>query len=163
MYVHAQYAPSIEKKRNISISFHTGMSSVDVFKYTRYLLGDSLLPSHPSNWEFYEDTGFDLPFWKRLTNYVEMLAYIYRWTYTYIPHQQEITHKYLGSNAGDLYNIMKNMSLLLIGQSSKLIYTRPEVPNIIYFDSLHITEKPPLLSKVYIRVYHRYRKVDIPY
>lgn len=120
---------------------------METYKYVRYLMGDLLLPSHPTNWEFHTDAGFDLPFWKRVMNYIDMLSYIYRWTYIYIPRQQEAVRKYVGSDAADL-RIIRNMSLLLIGEMTVIKHAKPELPNVIYFDSLHITKEPPPLPKV---------------
>ncbi|XP_014482292.1 PREDICTED: UDP-glucuronosyltransferase 2B7-like [Dinoponera quadriceps] len=124
-----------------------GITSTEVYQYIRYLLGDLLLPSYPSNWEFDRNAGFNLPFWQRMTNYLEMLAYIYRWTYIYMPQQQEIARKYLSANAGDLFDTIGNMSLLFLGRSFTFTYIKPKVPNIIYFDSLHVTKKPSPLPK----------------
>lgn len=133
------------------------MASTEVFPYTRYLLGEFMLPSFPSNWEFDRSAGFNLSFWQRMANYLKMLAYIYRWTYIYMPQQQEVARKYLNVDGSDFYDTIRNMSLLFMTRS-KFAWAKPELPNIISFDSLHITNESQPLPKVHL---YYYDQIDI--
>lgn len=114
----------------------------------RYNFGSPILPSHPSNWELEYSTGLNLPFWRRLINYVNTWWSIYYWFNNFANKQQKIAEKHFGKDIPHIIDVAKNMSLILINQEPLLGYPRPEIPNVIYFSGLHIAKTPPPLPKV---------------
>lgn len=125
-----------------------GIMSMDLQNCHRFNFGSPVLSSHPSNWELENYTGLNLPFWKRLTNYINTWWSIYSWFNTFAAKQQQIAEKYFGKDIPHVIDVAKNMSLILINQEPLLAYARPEIPNIIHFSGLHIKKTPPVLSKV---------------
>ncbi|XP_012535032.1 UDP-glucosyltransferase 2 [Monomorium pharaonis] len=123
-----------------------GIMSMDLQNCHRFILGSPVLPSHPSNWELEDFTGLNLPFWKRLMNFVNTWWNIYSW-FTFANKQQKIAEKYFGNDIPHIIDVSKNMSLILINQEPSLAYARPEIPNIVHFSGLHIAKTPPLLPQ----------------
>ncbi|XP_070161125.1 UDP-glucosyltransferase 2-like [Polyergus mexicanus] len=124
-----------------------GVSSIKLYNYDYYLLGAPVLPSHPSTWEMAEVTGFNLSFWERLNNFIQLWYYIYCVLNHFFPEQQAIAEKYLGKNIPDIRDIEKNISIVLHNEQEAISFIRPTMPNIIKFGNLHILEKPPALPK----------------
>ncbi|XP_011266721.2 UDP-glucuronosyltransferase 2B7 [Camponotus floridanus] len=124
-----------------------GIMSMDLQNCHRFNFGSPVLPSHPSNWELENDTGLNIPFWKRLKNFIKTWWLIQSWFNTFAFKQQQIAEKYFGKDIPNIIDVAKNMSLILINQEPVLAYARPEIPNIVYFSGLHIKKTPPLLPK----------------
>ncbi|XP_072746848.1 UDP-glucosyltransferase 2-like [Anoplolepis gracilipes] len=124
-----------------------GIMSMDLQNCHRFNFGSPVLPSHPSNWELENFTGLNLPFWRRLINFVNTWWHIYSWFNTFVVKQQQIAEKYFGKDIPHIVDVAKNMSLILINQEPLLAYARPEIPNIVHFSGLHIEKTPPLLPK----------------
>ncbi|TGZ49803.1 Ecdysteroid UDP-glucosyltransferase [Temnothorax longispinosus] len=61
--------------------------------------------------------------------------------------EQEIVKKYLGNDIPYIVDIMKNMSVMLVNENPILAYPRPEQPNAIFFNGIHIQKTPPSLPK----------------
>lgn len=132
-----------------STTFTTlGIMSVDLQNYHRFTLGSPVLPSHPSNWELESLTGLNLPFWRRLVNFVNTWWSIHSWFNNLVDKQQKIAEKYFGNDIPHIIDVAKNMSLILINQEPLLAYARPEIPSIVHFSGLHLAKTPPPLPKV---------------
>ncbi|XP_018341668.1 PREDICTED: uncharacterized protein LOC108748138 [Trachymyrmex septentrionalis] len=124
-----------------------GIMSMDLQNCHRFTLGSPVLPSHSSNWELENLTGLNLPFWRRLINFINTWWSIHSWFNNFAIKQQKIAEKYFGNNIPRITDVAKNMSLVLINQEPLLAYARPEIPNIVHFSGLHIAKKPPSLPK----------------
>lgn len=114
----------------------------------RFTIGTPVLASHPSNWAIGSFAGLNLPFWRRLMNFIDTWWGIYSWFNDFVNEQQKIAEKYFGNDIPHIIDIAKNMSLILVNQEPLLAYARPETPNIIHFSGLHIAKIPPSLPKV---------------
>ncbi|XP_029669275.1 UDP-glucuronosyltransferase 2B9-like isoform X2 [Formica exsecta] len=124
-----------------------GISSVKLYNYDYYLLGAPVLPSHPSSWEMGKATGFNLSFWERLNNFIQLWYYIYYVLNHFFAEQQAIAEKYLGKNIPDIRDIEKNMSIVLQNEQEAISFIRPTMSNIITFGNSHILKQPPALPK----------------
>ncbi|XP_015178625.1 PREDICTED: UDP-glucuronosyltransferase 2C1-like, partial [Polistes dominula] len=116
-----------------------GMYSLALTQQSHFIIGNPVLPSHPSAYELNKGIGFNLPFWKRVHNYVVT------WWHMHVncnnrmyKPQQEIAEKYLGK-IPSIKELEKNMSLLFVNQQEEISFTRPNVPNVINFGGLHIS------------------------
>lgn len=130
----------------------TGIMSMGLQNCHRFNLGSPVLPSHPSNWELESSTGLNLPFWRRMVNYINTWWSIHSWFNNFASKQQKIAEKYFGKDILHIVDVAKNMSLILINQEPLLAYARPEIPNIVHFSGLHIAKTPPRLSKVHFAI-----------
>ena len=126
-----------------------GLSSFGLSTFNEHALGGLVLRSHEYTWEMENNTGANLPFLKRLRNFVNMSYYIYYYYYYYalIPNQQKLAEKYFGPLPPFL-EVLKNVSLLFINQADVMIAARPKLANIITYTSSHIEKKLTPLPKV---------------
>lgn len=115
----------------------------------RYFLGSPILPSHLSNWEI-EDISTNPNFLQRLKHFIDTCYYMYYWFYIFVPIQQMIARKYLGENVSSIIDAGQNMSLVLASSHTIYLYSRPEIPNVVYYNSGHISKIPPTLPTVRI-------------
>ncbi|CAL7945083.1 unnamed protein product [Xylocopa violacea] len=122
-----------------------GMQTVDTHMYHNYLLGLPILTSHPSNWEFVDHPGTKFSFWDKVWNFIMEWATILEF-FNSIHVQQQLVESLVGSDVPPLYDLAKNMSLLMIEYDPLIGYPKPLLPNIISFTGFHIEEKPPALS-----------------
>nr|XP_033192156.1 UDP-glucuronosyltransferase 2B33-like [Bombus vancouverensis nearcticus] len=142
LFVPATYA--FAHRFNVPI---IGLSSVELITLNEHALGGLVLPSHEYTWEMEDNTGTNLPFLKRLRNFVYMWYTIYYYYYhALIPDQQKLAEKYFGP-LPPMLDVLKNVSLLFINQADVMIAARPKLPNIITFTSSHIQKKLTPLSK----------------
>lgn len=124
------------------------MSSLGLVAIQEHDLGGFILPSHEYTWEMEANTGSNLPFWRRLWNYVTM------WRITYImyrdlyPSHQKMAESYLEMRLPPLSDIARNASLIFVNQADALTPARPKLPNMITFTSFHVNENPAPLPKV---------------
>ncbi|EFN73603.1 Ecdysteroid UDP-glucosyltransferase [Camponotus floridanus] len=128
-----------------------GISSVGLYSHIYYLLGAPVLPSHPSNWEMKEVTGFNLSLWQRLKNVIEQWYHIYCVLNHFFPQQQAIAEKYLGKNIPNIVDMERNISIIFHHQQEALSFIRPKTPNVIVFGN-ELTEdiyKHPEVRKMY--------------
>ncbi|KAL2744254.1 UDP-glucuronosyltransferase 3A2-like [Vespula maculifrons] len=121
-----------------------GITSTQLRNLERYLLGSPILPSHLSNWEI-EDISNNAQFSQRLKNFIDTYYYMYYWFYTFVPIQQMIARKYLGDNVPSIIEAGQNMSLVLASSHMINLYSRPEIPNVVYYNGGHISKIPPSL------------------
>ncbi|XP_015174834.1 PREDICTED: uncharacterized protein LOC107065541 [Polistes dominula] len=123
-----------------------GMISMGPLQISHFMVGNPVIPSHPSSYEINKDFDKNLPLWKRIHNYVVIWWHIHVTCYykMYKP-QQEIAEKYLGK-IPSIRELEKNISILFVNQREEISFTRPNVPNVINFGGLHIanniTSKP---------------------
>ncbi|OAD54608.1 Ecdysteroid UDP-glucosyltransferase [Eufriesea mexicana] len=122
------------------------LSSLGMITLNEYILGGLVLPSHEYTWEMQANTGPNLPFTKRLTNFVAMWRLTYVLYRDILPLHQKLAENYLGP-LPPLVDIMKNVSALFLDQSDVLTPARPKLANIITFTSFHINENPDPLPK----------------
>ena len=127
-----------------------GLSSLGLPSWNDHMLGGLVLPSHESTWEMEDKTGSNLPFMKRLWNFVTFWRFLHFLYNELIPVNQQLAEKYLGP-LPPLTDIMKKKtSMIFINQASAIIPARPQFPNVISFTSFHIRDKLPPLPKVWI-------------
>ncbi|KAL2712905.1 UDP-glucuronosyltransferase 3A2-like [Vespula squamosa] len=121
-----------------------GIMPLQLRNIERYFLGSPILPSHLSNWEI-ENISTNPTFLQRLKNFIDTCYYMYYWLYISIPIEQMIAKKYLGDNIPSIIDAGQNMSLLLASSHMINLYSRPEIPNVVYYNSGHISKIPPTL------------------
>lgn len=80
---------------------------------------------------------------------------IYHWVNVFLPQEDTLVKKYLGSDTPNLRDIIKNMSVYLVNKPPALTYANSENPNVIFYHGSHIATTPPALSEVYI-IFSRY-------
>lgn len=124
-----------------------GLSSLGMITLNEFIVGGLVLPSHEYTWEMEANTGTNLPFFKRLNNFVTMWSFLYRINYEVFFFQQKLAEKYLGP-LPLLTDIMKNISLIFTNQIDILSPARPKLPNMISFNFFHVSDNPPPLPKV---------------
>ncbi|XP_028050159.1 UDP-glucosyltransferase 2 [Monomorium pharaonis] len=124
-----------------------GVATLGLNNNNYYLFGAPVLPSHPSAWEMEGDTGFNLPVWQRIKNFIRQWYHIYCVLNYFYPEQQAIAEKYLGKNIPDISDIERNMSIVFHNQQEMLSFVRPTTPNIFTFGNFHISKKSAALPK----------------
>ncbi|KAK9296114.1 hypothetical protein QLX08_009785 [Tetragonisca angustula] len=124
-----------------------GLSSLGLASWDEHVLGGVVLPSHESTWEMGANAGPNLPFLKRLWNFVSLWRYLHFLYTEYVPINQQLAEKYLGP-LPPLIDIMKNKtSMVFINQAIAITPARPRFANAISFTSSHIQKKLPPLPK----------------
>ena len=126
-----------------------GLTSTGIPTLNEYIIGGLVLPSHESTWEMENHTGSNLPFFKRLWNFVTLWRYLHSIYDQVFPPNQQLAEKYLGP-LPPLTDIVRNTSMIFINQASAITPARPQLPNMISFTSSHIQDKLPPLPKVWI-------------
>ena len=139
----------INRLTSILITFcmSVGLSSLGILAINEHALGGLVLPSHEYTWEMEDNTGTNLPFFKRLSNFVNMwrsLHYVY---HEIFPQQQKLAEKYFGP-LPPMLDVLKNVSMLFINQADVMAPARPKLANVITFTSSHIEKVPKPLPKV---------------
>ncbi|XP_053976521.1 uncharacterized protein LOC128875172 [Hylaeus volcanicus] len=124
-----------------------GLSSLGIPAHNEHVLGGLVLPSHETTWELDGNAGSNLPFWKRLRNFVNLWRSIYYHYRDIIPRQQKIAEKYLGPNLPSLLEIQKNTSLIFVNQPDAIAAARPKLTNLITFSSFHVNRNPTPLPE----------------
>ncbi|XP_071879136.1 UDP-glycosyltransferase UGT5-like [Bombus fervidus] len=123
-----------------------GLSSFGLIAINEHALGGFVLPSHEYTWEMEDNTGTNLPFLKRLRNFVNMWHNVYYIYHKLIPKQQTLAEKYFGP-VPPLQDLLKNVSLLFVNQADVMTPARPKLANVITFTSSHIDKTPKPLPK----------------
>lgn len=123
-----------------------GLCSLGLHSFNEIILGGLVFPSHEYTWEMEEGTGINLPFFKRLNNFIKMWHFQY-YLNSKVSKYQKIAEKYLGP-LPPLLDIMSNTSMLFINQADVITPGRPKLPNMITFNSFHIIKNLPPLPKV---------------
>ncbi|XP_043583875.1 UDP-glycosyltransferase UGT5-like [Bombus pyrosoma] len=123
-----------------------GLSSFGLIAFNEHALGGLVLPSHEYTWEMEDNTGTNLPFMKRLCNFINMWHTVYYIYHELIPQQQKLAEKYFGP-VPPLLDLLKNVSLVFINQADVMIAARPKLANIITFTTTHIEKKLTALPK----------------
>ncbi|OAD62501.1 Ecdysteroid UDP-glucosyltransferase [Eufriesea mexicana] len=122
------------------------LSSMGVTSFIEHVLGGLVLPSHESTWEMQWNTGSNLPFTKRLSNFVTIWRLIYYMYHDLFPAHQKLAESYLGP-LPPLLDIVKNTSVYFVDQSDVFTSARPKLANMITFTSFHIEENLDPLPK----------------
>ncbi|XP_049837372.1 UDP-glucosyltransferase 2-like [Schistocerca gregaria] len=109
--------------------------------------GNPMNPAYmPDMWLGYSD---HMNFWQRLYNTYFYLRLMYMWFYDLMPAQEQLMHKYFGSDLPPIYEMERNFSLLIINNHFCMEYPRPHLPNIIELTGIHVaTEQKPLPKDV---------------
>ncbi|XP_015609388.1 uncharacterized protein LOC107274626, partial [Cephus cinctus] len=79
-----------------------GICSLGLLSNVHHMLGNHVLTSHESLWELLNDSGVNLPFWKRLYNFYKVWYNLYTYYNDYLPTQDEISKRYLGPDTPDV-------------------------------------------------------------
>ncbi|CAK9810028.1 UDP-glycosyltransferase UGT5 [Anthophora quadrimaculata] len=123
-----------------------GLSSLGLCAINEHALGGLVLPSHEYRWEMEANTGSNLPFWKRLKNFVNLWRSVYILYRDHFPKQQQIAEKHLGP-LPSLLDITKNMSMFFVNEPDVLTPASPKLTNMLTFSSFHIDKTPKPLPK----------------
>ncbi|XP_046747843.1 UDP-glycosyltransferase UGT5-like [Diprion similis] len=124
-----------------------GVSSFGLAINNHYSIGNSILPSHPSTWEFQSNINSPSTFWERLCNFIQVWRYLYFYRTVHMPTQEAVARKYLGSNMPSLTDIEKNISLIFVNQQGPISFARPNVPGVIQIGGFHIVKSTERLPK----------------
>ncbi|XP_015513251.1 UDP-glycosyltransferase UGT5 [Neodiprion lecontei] len=124
-----------------------GVSSLGLSISNHYSIGNPILPSHPSTWEFQNNIDSASTFWQRLNNFIRMCRYLYFYRMVYMPAQEAIAQKYLGDNIPSLADIEKNISLFFVNQQGPISFARPNVPGVVEIGGFHIVKCTERLPK----------------
>ncbi|OAD62504.1 Ecdysteroid UDP-glucosyltransferase [Eufriesea mexicana] len=122
------------------------LSSLGTAAINEHVFRGVVFPSHESTWEMEASTGPNLPFTKRLSNFLIMWRMMYIFHRDVFPTHQRIAESYLGP-LPSMLDIMKNVSAFFIDQSDILTPARPKLANVVTFTSFHISENPDPLPK----------------
>lgn len=106
-----------------------------------------MLPSHDSTWEMEANVGTGLSFWQRLKNFWMLWHWIYVTLRDLYPRHQQLAEKYFGTSLPQVVDLMRNTSLIFVNEDPIMSYARPNLPNIIRFNSIHVSKKPELLPQ----------------
>ncbi|XP_043511571.1 UDP-glucosyltransferase 2-like [Frieseomelitta varia] len=143
-YLYGPAAVGIAHRFNVPL---IGLSSYGLPSWNEHVLGGLVLPSHESTWEMEANTGRNLPFLKRVRNFVSFCRYLHFMYTELLPISQQLAEKYLGP-LPPLTDIMKNnTSMVFINQAIAISPARPQLANAISFTSFHIQDKLPPLPK----------------
>lgn len=123
-----------------------GLSSLGLLSINDFVLGGAILPSHEYFWENEGNTGINLPFYKRLYNFVKIWRLLLHVNFNIFPEEQKLAEQYFGP-LPPLIDIMKNVSMIFINEADVLTPGRPILPNIVRFSSFHVSENPDPLPK----------------
>ncbi|XP_043256096.1 uncharacterized protein LOC122399462 [Colletes gigas] len=124
------------------------LTSLGMVGFNEHILGGIVLPSHESTWEMEANTGPNLPFSKRLHNYVSLWHSIYDAYRRLVPSQQKLAEKYFGTGLPLITDILKEKtSLVFVNQADAIAPARPKLANMITFTSFHVDEKPKPLPQ----------------
>ncbi|XP_060823951.1 UDP-glycosyltransferase UGT5-like isoform X2 [Bombus pascuorum] len=123
-----------------------GLSSLGIVGFNEHALGGLVLPSHEYTWEMEDNTGTNLPFFKRLSNFVNMWRTVYYVYHEMLPEHQKLAEKYLGP-LPPMLDILKNISMFFINQADVMTPARPKLANMITFTCSHIQQKPKPLPQ----------------
>lgn len=135
------------------MTWHIGISSLDVYNHLRHTFGSLILPSHISNWQTNTPTESNMPFWSRLVNFYEVWRQMYSWVNEHTPVEDAIAKEYLGQDLPHIDDITRNMSIYLVNKHLAFLQGRPEQPNVIFYHGFHISKVPDAPPKVYIYIY----------
>ncbi|XP_046737916.1 UDP-glycosyltransferase UGT5-like [Diprion similis] len=124
-----------------------GMASLGLSFNIQYVIGNPIMPSHPSNWDTDDKVFGELTLWQRMKNFIRTWKYLYKYRTRYLPAQQAMARKYFGNDIPDISDIERNVSLVFVNQQSPITYLRPNVPKMIDFGGFHVTKKIKPLSK----------------
>ncbi|XP_046737937.1 UDP-glycosyltransferase UGT5-like [Diprion similis] len=124
-----------------------GMASLGLSFNIQYVIGNPIMPSHPSNWDTDEQIFGELTLWQRMKNFIRTWKYLYIYRTRYLPAQQAMARKYFGNDVPDISDIERNVSLVFVNQQAPISYLRPNVPKMIDFGGFHVTKKIKPLSK----------------
>ncbi|KAG5863260.1 hypothetical protein JTB14_023282 [Gonioctena quinquepunctata] len=119
-----------------------GISSMDLYLHTHDAAGN---PTHPLvspdiMLNFHGQLNFFDKVWSVLHNILYRMFY-----YWYaLPIADKVARKYFGEDMPYLGDIEKNISLILTTVNPIIHPVRPNVPNVIEINQIHIREKRPL-------------------
>ncbi|KAK1128580.1 hypothetical protein K0M31_003038 [Melipona bicolor] len=116
------------------------ISSTELTAVNEYIVGGLVLPSHESTWEMENHTGSNLPFLKRLWNFVTFWRFLHSFYTDMFAANQQLAEKYLGP-LPPLIDIVKNTSMIFVNQAAITTPARPQLRNVISFTSFHIHDK----------------------
>ncbi|XP_012287223.1 UDP-glucuronosyltransferase [Orussus abietinus] len=125
-----------------------GVTSLGESSLNRYSIGEPVMTSHPSMWELQRRSGINLPFWKRVVNFVEVWRLIYDIRANYMGELDRLARKYLGHDMPYIGDIEKNMSLLMVNQQLPISEAALIAPKVVYIGGIQVElKKPPPLPE----------------
>lgn len=104
------------------------------------------------------NTGSDLPFWKRVKNFVTMWRNVYVTYRNVVSDQQKLAERYFDMPLPPLLEMQKNISLVFVNQADAMMPARPKLANVITFTSLHVSPNPQPLPQVCFTVHQLHRE-----
>ncbi|CAG9821310.1 unnamed protein product [Phaedon cochleariae] len=118
------------------------ISSLGVYLHTHDAFGNPthplVSPDHMLNYET------DLSFLQKVGSLLYNFGYRMLYYWYVLPRTDKIARKYFGDDIPYLGDIERNTSLLLMNVNPIMNGVRPNVPNIIEINHVHITDKKPL-------------------
>ncbi|XP_046387526.1 UDP-glycosyltransferase UGT5-like isoform X2 [Ischnura elegans] len=108
-------------------------------------VGNPKMSSHVPNW--FLPFGRKMNFWDRLHNTIFNTGVTLYRRYVALAQQDEIARKYFGQDFPPLWELEKNISVVLLNGHPVLSPVHPSVPNMIDVGGMHVMANPPPLPK----------------
>lgn len=86
----------------------------------------------------------DMNFWVKVDSFLYNIWYRILYYWYELPRSDKIARKYFGQDMPYLGDIVNNVSLVMLNFNPILHSTRPNVPNLIELDQIHIKKPKPL-------------------
>ncbi|CAH1101184.1 unnamed protein product [Psylliodes chrysocephalus] len=118
------------------------ISSLGVFLHAHDAVGN---PTHPViSPDIMLNFSGELSFLDRVKSFLFNFWYRFLYYYYALPKADKIARKYFGEDMPYLGDIEKNISLMMLNVNPIIHTVRPNVPNVIEINQMHIRDKKPL-------------------
>ncbi|XP_072400618.1 UDP-glycosyltransferase UGT5-like isoform X5 [Diabrotica undecimpunctata] len=130
---------------SLAFKFHTpivGISSLGLFLHSHDALGN---PTHPIvSPDMMLNFAGELSFFDKVQSFLYNIWYRMFYYWYALPKADKIARKYFGEDMPYLGDLERNISLLLLNVNPIIHNVRPNVPNVIEINQMHIKERKPL-------------------
>lgn len=124
------------------MSLVIGISSYGVLLSMHDAIGNPTHPVISPDLIFTYDS--DMNFWVKVNSFLYNIWFRMLYYWHELPKSNKIATKYFGDDIPDLGSLMRNVSLTLVNVNPILNSVRPNVPNIIEMNQIHIKKTEPL-------------------
>ncbi|CAH1286162.1 unnamed protein product [Diabrotica balteata] len=119
-----------------------GISSLGLFLHSHDALGN---PTHPIvSPDMMLNFAGELSFFDKVQSFLYNIWYRIFYYWYALPKADKIARKYFGEDMPYLGDLERNISLLLLNVNPIIHNVRPNVPNVIEINQMHIKERKPL-------------------
>ncbi|XP_072400614.1 UDP-glycosyltransferase UGT5-like isoform X1 [Diabrotica undecimpunctata] len=119
-----------------------GISSLGLFLHSHDALGN---PTHPIvSPDMMLNFAGELSFFDKVQSFLYNIWYRMFYYWYALPKADKIARKYFGEDMPYLGDLERNISLLLLNVNPIIHNVRPNVPNVIEINQMHIKERKPL-------------------